>query len=361
MPKYLKVMFGNKGANYEYKINEVNTTTNWHPNALKGRNFGGFNYTTEDCLLRWLHRGDTIYDVTIPTDAEVVKVEGATTIYRTNKIILTNPRPVDGALALHLYQISNIPEKSYYKALAVVSIMGYQDTAYQILHDKINKNNIKEVLSEWNDFINHKKSNNQIYSSTLVAEIDEYLYEIDSPILISRFVSKSPLIKELTNDKVINITGESGSGKSTFTKKYLENDEYLVIDTDLVMSQKATDNKIIIELRQLFSDKDKDYLISNFDEFYSKTLAYLKDISKTIVIDSAQFRNLKDLSLLKGQMIVIRTDINTCYERVLKRWQQDRKNYTKDEYIKYINKKKPMFTWYKSINKFITKLEEISK
>ena len=74
MPKYLKVMFGNKGANYEYKINEVNTTTNWHPNALKGRDFGGFNYTTEDCLLRWLHRGDTIYDVTIPTDAEVVKV-----------------------------------------------------------------------------------------------------------------------------------------------------------------------------------------------------------------------------------------------------------------------------------------------
>ena len=69
------------------------------------------------------------------------------------------------------------------------------------------------------------------------------------------------------------------------------------------MSQKATDNKIIIELRQLFSDKDKDYLISNFDEFYSKTLAYLKDISKTIVIDSAQFRNIKDLSLLKMKIV----------------------------------------------------------
>ena len=89
--KYVKVMFGNKGAYFEYKIGEVNVATIWNPEAEKGRDFGGFNYAAEDCILRWLHRGDTIYDVEIPEDAENIKVEGATTIYRTNKILLKNP------------------------------------------------------------------------------------------------------------------------------------------------------------------------------------------------------------------------------------------------------------------------------
>ena len=43
-------------------------------------------------------------------DAENIKVEGATTIYRTNKIILKNPRPVDDEMALHFYKISSIIE-----------------------------------------------------------------------------------------------------------------------------------------------------------------------------------------------------------------------------------------------------------
>ena len=74
--KFIKVMFGNKGANYEYKIGEVNVANTWNPKAERGREFGGFNYATEDCILRWLHRGDTIYDVEIPDDAEVVKLAG---------------------------------------------------------------------------------------------------------------------------------------------------------------------------------------------------------------------------------------------------------------------------------------------
>lgn len=153
--KYVKVMFGNKGANFEYKIGEVNVTTVWNPNAEKGRDFGGFNYANEDCILRWLHRGDTIYDVEVPKDAENIKIEGATTIYRTNKIILKNPKKVSDEMALYYYNISKIPEKSYYKALGVVAIMNYKNTAIQILRDKVNKDNINEVLEEWNDFINH--------------------------------------------------------------------------------------------------------------------------------------------------------------------------------------------------------------
>ena len=184
MSKYIKVLFDKKGANYEYKLNQVNVARTWNPQAEKGRDFGGFNYTTEECILRWLHRGDTLYDVEVPDDAESIKLDGATTIYRSNKIIISNPRKVDDDLALHFYEVSQIPEKSYYKSLAVVSIMNYKKTAYAILRDKVNTDNIGLVLSEWNDFINHggdeENDNNQ-----LVNEIKDYLLEINSDLLIS--------------------------------------------------------------------------------------------------------------------------------------------------------------------------------
>lgn len=154
MEKYVKVMFGNKGANYEYKIDKVNIASNWNPKATSGREFGGFNYTTETCILRWLHRGDTIYDVEVPNDAENIKIEGATTIYRTNKIIVRNPRKVTDDMAYEFYKKANIPAKSYPKALCAVVLMGYEKTANAILKDKVNPENVEYYLEEWNDFFN---------------------------------------------------------------------------------------------------------------------------------------------------------------------------------------------------------------
>lgn len=363
MTKYVKVMFGTTSgakSDFNYKINEVNISEHWNPTEENGRDFGGFNYTTKDCILRWLHRGDTIYDVEIPDDAENIRLDGATTIYRANKIIINNPRKIDDDLALHFYKISKIPEKSYYKALGVVSIMNYQKTAYAILKDKVNKNNIDNVLEEWNDFVSHGDKNDRKDVNNLVNEVEKYLYEIKSDLLISRFIDKDPYIKKLTNDKVINVTGESGSGKSYFSDKYINDDNYIVIDTDLIFGNRQTDDKYISELREFFKDKEKDYLITNFDDFYIKVLDYFKDSDKTIVIDSAQYRNIKDSSILKGQVIVMRTNIETCYERVLNRWKNIMKNnYTEEEYQKYSEKKKGMFDWYNSLNRFLDKIDKI--
>lgn len=176
--KFIKVMFGNKGADYEYKIGEVNIANTWNPKAERGRDFGGFNYTTEDCILRWLHRGDTLYDVEIPKDAENIKLEGATTIYRCNKIILTNPRKVTDEMAMEFYKKSNIPEKSYYKALGAVALMNYKNTALAILRDKVNKNNIDIVLEEWNDFIQNGGDGNRINKNETIGLIDGSLNDI---------------------------------------------------------------------------------------------------------------------------------------------------------------------------------------
>ena len=178
MSKYIKVMFGNKGANYEYKIGEVNVANIWNPSAKTGKDFGGFNFSTEEKIIRWLHRGDTLYDVEIPDDAEIIDVvESATPhgVFRSNKIILSNPRKVTDEIALEFYKKSSIPEVAYYKTLGVVSIMNYKNTALQILKDKVNKNNIDLVLEEWNDFINNK---NRKDSTETVKLINKLLLEI---------------------------------------------------------------------------------------------------------------------------------------------------------------------------------------
>lgn len=181
MDKYVKVMFGTiSGANndFEYKLNEVNESNNWNPLADNPRDFGGFNYCDEKSILRWLHRGDTIYEVEIPDDAESVKLEGATIIYRANKIIIKNPRKVDDDLALYYYEISDIPEKSYYKALGAVAVMNYKKTAMQIIKDKVNKDNIDLVLEEWNNFIEHGKQEDRMNVNELIGIVENKLNEI---------------------------------------------------------------------------------------------------------------------------------------------------------------------------------------
>jgi len=147
------------------------------------------------------HRGDIVYDVEIPEDAENIKVEGATIIYRTNKIILSNPRKVDDELALYYYKISNIPKKTYYKALGVFSIMNYKNTALQILRDKVNKDNIDDVVEEWEDFINHNGNNDRKDSNETVTLISKLLNEIKSELSISICVEKEPYIKKIQKIK----------------------------------------------------------------------------------------------------------------------------------------------------------------
>ena len=367
MSKYVKVMFDTvSGAdrNLEYKLNEVNIANNWNPTATKGRDFGGFNYTTEDSILSWLHRGDTIYDVEIPKDAENIKIYGATTIYRTNKIIIKNPRKVDDDLALYFYKMSNIPDKSYYKALGVASIMNYKNTALTILRDKVNKDNIDIVLEEWNDFINHGGKNDR--SNETVNLIDEYLIEIKSDLLISISVSKEPYIKQITNDNIINITGESGSGKSTYTNKFLDDKNYIVIDTDEIKGDRLTNNKYCLEFREYLKNKYGNKELDSCKDFsiiYKEVLEYYKGTNKTLIIDSAQFRNLRtdeDIKLLKGKIVVLRTCIDECYKRCINRWKKLNKDYTEEELEKYKNKKLGMYKWYKSLNEFIERIDKIS-
>lgn len=152
--KYMKVLFGDEsqyeGNTYKYKIGEVNTEDKWNPEDTE--NPGGFNFSTEDKIARWLVRGDTLYDVAVPEDAEVVKIKSESSpngVFRTNKIILTNPRKVTDVIALELYKKSNLPEKSYFEMIAGYALRGYINSAQQIIKDKINKENLDFAIKEY--------------------------------------------------------------------------------------------------------------------------------------------------------------------------------------------------------------------
>ncbi len=365
MIQYVKVMFENKEANYEYQIDKVNIANNWNPSAKNGREFGGFNFSTEDKIIRWLHRGDTIYDVIIPKDTEIIDcIDSATPhgVFRSNKIIITNPRKVTDEMALEFYKKSTIPKEAYYKALGVVSIMGYRNTALQILRDKVNSGNIDLVLSEWNDFIS--RDSRRLLNKT-VKLIDEYLKEIKSDILISLSVAKNPYEKKLSDDAIINLTGQSGSGKSYYAQKFFSSNKYAIIDTDEIFTNDrfVNANGLNYKLGIMFREKYKvlPSLIADFDLIYSEILNYCKNYNKIIVIDCAQFHCIKNINLLKGKIIVIRTDIDTCYQRTIDRWLKKHSHigYSEEELRKYQERKKAIYAWYKETNKFIDKIDKL--
>lgn len=185
MKKYLKVMFENSSganSNIKYTLDEVNVTNNWHPLANSPEEMGGFNFSTEDKILRWLIRGDTIYDVEIPEDAEVIDCPSKSAphgVFRSNKIILHNPREVTDDMALLLYKKSTLPELSYYKSLAGCAIRGYKNTCLEIIKDKVNKNNIDLVLEEIADFVTpYENTKNESDNLEVYNEIMKILDDI---------------------------------------------------------------------------------------------------------------------------------------------------------------------------------------
>lgn len=157
--KYLKVMFGTtSGANseFKYKIGEVNIAEQWNPNEFDPKKMRGFNFSVENKIIRWLVRGDTMYDVTLPEDAEVIDCPSPSCphgVFRSDKIIISNPRPVTDDMAMDLYLKSELPEKSYFRAMAGCAVRGYMKTANKIFEDKVNKKNIELAINEYESFI----------------------------------------------------------------------------------------------------------------------------------------------------------------------------------------------------------------
>ena len=164
MSKYVRVMDGLKSnANgQEFKIDEVMTANIWNPLKKDPEEMGGFNFSTEDKILRYIFRGDTIYDVIIPDDAEVVECESKNVphgVFRSNKIIVTNPRPITEDMVIDLYKKSTLPMNTYFQCIYCLLFKKYVNASKYIIKDIVNKDNIEDVIKEFEDFASRTNSN----------------------------------------------------------------------------------------------------------------------------------------------------------------------------------------------------------
>ncbi len=165
MSKYIRLMDGTKSnaSGFELKLGEVNIAEIWNPTIFDPKIMGGFNFSTDEKILRWIHRGDTIYDVELPEDAQVIDCPSKNCphgVFRTNKIILSNPRKVTEDMVLYFYKISDLPENTYYQCLVVLLYKNYLNVAKQIIKDRINKSNVDNCIKEFERMITDKHDGN---------------------------------------------------------------------------------------------------------------------------------------------------------------------------------------------------------
>ena len=193
-----------------------------------------------------------------------------------------------------------------------------------------------EVLSS------HNEKNNVPY-------INPNIYRQED-VGIDAKIDKPPFYKRLTADKVINVTGEGGSGKSTFVEKYKNNDDYIVVDYDLIFLNPQVDSveyelkKMLLEKRgkSLFEsirDVGIDQVRNNFTTMYKDVLSYLTPLDKTIVLDGSQLRFINDVKAIKGEFVALRPSLQTCISRSLNRFITNNPNATLEDKERYVEKR----------------------
>jgi len=161
MIKYVRVMDGLKSnaSGEEFKLDEVIIAKIWNPKEIEPEKMGGFNFSTEDKILRYIFRGDTIYDVIVPNDAEVITVDKNKGVYRANKIIVTNPRKITENMVIDIYKESTLPTNRYFQCIYCLLFRGYINASKYIIDDIVNKDNIDEAIKEFEEFAGRTNGN----------------------------------------------------------------------------------------------------------------------------------------------------------------------------------------------------------
>lgn len=161
-------------------------------------------------------------------------------------------------------------------------------------------------------------------------------------LYITETIDKDPYLKHLTESPVLNITGLSSSGKTTATEKYKNDSNYIVVDIDELMN-KSNSDKNIVKLKKHLIKKYKKIpnIEKEFDTIYNEILKYFNYPEKYIIIESNNFINMKDILLLKGDIIILRTCLNTCHNRV----------------IENNNKSINIYQQYHALNSFIDRID----
>lgn len=138
---------------------------------------------------------------------------------------------------------------------------------------------------------------------------------------LSLFIDKKDIEKNLTKDPIINIIGLKGSGKTTLSSKYINDNKYLVISTDRLYSMPTDekDTKDLELVRKQLLDKYKE--IPNNESFidcYNDIVDYAIKSNKILIIEGNALNNIS-INQLKGKLIIKRTAVTKCFIRSIKR------------------------------------------
>ena len=176
MEKYVRVMNEQKSdaGGFEYKLNEINVSNNWNPKENEPDKIGGFNFSTEDKILRWLHRGDTLYDVTIPEDTEIILCDVEKGVWRANKIIVTNPRIITNEMVIELYKKTTLSDAIVAQCLQTLLWKNRIEISKYIINDRVNKDNVDEFIREFENYT--KKSKEFDYND--LGECSKIIYDM---------------------------------------------------------------------------------------------------------------------------------------------------------------------------------------
>lgn len=224
----------------------------------------------------------------------------------------------------------------------------------------VNIKNIDIVIDELLDYYDEYKSNEE-YKFILETLKDLRISFLEEKLFITKSVDKEPFVKRVSDDLIINLTGESGSGKSTMCSDF-DGIAAIIVDTDKVFGKKLGNDEVSQKLYNYLMKKYNRIpsLFEEFDLCYDGIIDCFRNTDKLLIIDSAQFRNMRDLSKLRGEVIVIRTCADTCYKRCIERFNKRYPNASFEEKNNYLLRKKGIiYDWYPKLNDFILQLYEL--
>ena len=195
----------------------------------------------------------------------------------------------------------------------------------------------------------------------------------DSKIYL--FKDRCDYIKKLTDDNVVNIIGTKGSGKTTSSLKYINDDNYIVINCDRLLElpeNNIYEDKELSIIRKMLKDKYGKILEGkDFINCYNDIIEYIKYKKKKALIEGNIIQDIESITLLKGKVIVKRTGIIKCFIRTIKR-DYPNEYFMKLEIEKHgkilgkfyrfkniVIRRKNIFKIYHDIEKIIDELEKI--
>lgn len=183
--------------------------------------------------------------------------------------------------------------------------------------------------------------------------------------------------KKITDDDIVNVIGTKGSGKTTSTIKYINDENYIVVNCDRLLELPGDICREDIELskikKMLIEKYGKIIEGKNFIDSYYDIVLYIKKRKKKAIIEGNLIQDITPITQLKGIVIVKRTGIVKSFIRSVKR-DYPNKYFLDKEIEKHgkilgrfyrlkniINRRKNIFKYYHNIERIIDELKEFNQ